>query len=72
MERTVVFQSFNPAEAEVIRGRLEAAGIPASVRNEESALAGGAGIAGVTLMVDVRSEQAEEARQLIDSPESVP
>ena len=68
MEMSTVFRTFNPAEAQVIRGRLETAGIPATVRNENSAVAGGAGIAGVQFLVDVSASRAADARELINAP----
>lgn len=68
MDMSTVFRTFNPAEAQVIRGRLETAGIPATVRNEESALAGGAGIGGVQFLVDVPEARAADARELINAP----
>lgn len=65
MDMVTIFRTFNFAEAQVIRGRLEAAGLFASVRNEQSALAGGAGIAGVEYRVDVSEADAPAARALI-------
>jgi hypothetical protein len=71
MDMSTVFRTFNPAEAQVIRGRLDTAGIPATVRNEDSALAGGAGIAGVQFLVDVPEGRAADARELIEAPAPV-
>jgi hypothetical protein len=69
MDMATVFRTFNAPEAHVIRGRLEAAGIEASVRNEYSASALGAGgIAGVEYYVDVPEDSAEAARELLRSP----
>jgi hypothetical protein len=70
MDMATVYRTFNSVEAQVVRGRLEAAGIPASVRNEQSALAGGAGIAGVEYLVDVPETDAAAARTLIEEAES--
>ncbi len=69
MDLITVFRTFNPSEAQLVRGRLETAGIPATVRNERSALAGGAGIGGVELCVDVPEALAADARELIDASE---
>ncbi len=70
MDMATVYRTFNSVEAQVIRGRLEAAGIPASVRNEQSTLAGGTGIAGVEYRVDVPETDAAAARALITEAES--
>ncbi len=70
MDMVTVFRTFNLAEAQVIRGRLEAAGLFASLRNEQSALASGAGIAGVEYRVDVPEADAAAARALITPPET--
>ena len=70
MDMATVYRTFNSVEAQVVRGRLEAAGLRASVRNEQSALAGGAGIAGVEYLVDVPEADAAAARALIEEAES--
>lgn len=69
MELITVYRTFNPTEAQLVRGRLEAAGIPATIRNEASALSSSAGIAGVELCIDVQEALAGEARELIDASE---
>lgn len=68
MDMATVFRTFNSVEAQLIRGRLETAGIPVNVRNEQSVLGGGAGIAGVEYCVDVPEASAEEARELLRAP----
>lgn len=70
MDMVTVFRTFNSVEAQVIRGRLEAAGLFARVRNEQSVLAGGAGIAGVEYLVDVPEADAAPARALIEPSDS--
>lgn len=70
MDMVTVFRTFNLPEAQVIRGRLEAAGLFARVRNEQSTLAGGAGIAGVEYRVDVPEAEAPAARALVEQSES--
>lgn len=70
MDMVTVFRTFNSVEAQVIRGRLETAGLFVSVRNEQSTLAGGTGIAGVTYLVDVPEADAAAARALIEPSES--
>jgi hypothetical protein len=65
MDMVTVFRTFNSVEAQLIRGRLETAGIPVNVRNEQSALVG---IAGVEYCVDVPEDSAEGARALLRAP----
>ena len=65
MELVVVFRTFDLAEAEVVKGRLEGAGFEAALQHENSAanfdVAGGGG------RVVVPDAQAAEARALIQS-----
>lgn len=70
MDMVTVYRTFNSVEAQVIRGRLDAAGIQASVRNEQSALGSGAGVAGVEYRVDVPEADATAARALIAPTET--
>ena len=72
MELVTVFRTFRDAEAQVVRSRLVAAGIPATIRNEKSNLAGSAGIAGIEFLVDVPEVNAADARSLIDAPKDNP
>lgn len=69
MELVTVFSTFNPAEAELIRVRLELADFDVSIKNEESARAWGGGIVSGGLFVQVPDEQAADAKALLDSPE---
>ena len=64
-----VYRAFNPADAHVVRSRLEAAGFHAFVTNELSALSldGYAVAAGGILVQVPESEQAEAALFLTDS-----
>ena len=63
MNLITVYRSFNDAEARVVHSALEAAGLDASVENEEL----GSTLAVTTggVRVCVPEEQAEEARQLV-------
>lgn len=71
MEPVTVFRTFNGTEAHLVRSRLEAAGIPASVAHESAALAvTGGGTPAVQIGVVVPAEFAEEARALIEASES--
>jgi hypothetical protein len=64
-----VYRAFNPADAHVVRSRLEAAGFHAVVTNELSALSmdGYAMAAGGILVQVPESERAEAALFLTDS-----
>ena len=70
MSLVTVFQAFNPAEAQVVRSRLEAAGLLATVAHELSALSmDGYALAAGGILVQVPAEQAADARALLtDSP----
>ena len=73
MRLVTVFRAFSPAEAQLIRSRLEAAGFPAQVTHELSALSlDGYSMAAGGIRVEVPEDRAEEARALIDSEESGP
>ncbi len=68
MQLAVVFQTFNPAEAQLIKSMLEAAGIPAEVTHELSALSmEGYSMATGGIRVQVPEDRAEEARALIET-----
>jgi hypothetical protein len=66
MAWTTVFSTFNPAEAQLIRSRLEAAEFQANVVHELSALSmDGYSLATGGILVQVPEEEAEEARELV-------
>jgi hypothetical protein len=68
MQLVTVFQTFNPAQAQLIRSRLEAAGFLALVKHELSALSlDGYSMAAGGILVQVPEEVAADARALIDS-----
>jgi hypothetical protein len=68
MQLVTVFRSFSPAEAQLIRSRLDAAGIPAEVVNELAALSlDGYSMAAGGIRVQVPDNYAAEATALIDS-----
>jgi len=68
MQLVTVFRSFSPAEAQLIRSRLDAADIPATVVNELAALSlDGYSMAAGGVRVQVPDSFAAEARALIDS-----
>ena len=73
MELVTVFRSFSPAEAQLIRSRLDAADIPAEVMNELAALSmDGYSMATGGIRVQVPDEYAAEARALIESANDSP
>jgi hypothetical protein len=68
MELVTVFRTFSPGEAQLVRSRLEAAGFLAEVIHELSSLSmDGYSMAAGGVRVQVPSEQAEEARALINA-----
>jgi hypothetical protein len=72
MEMITVFESADPAEAHLIRSRLEVAGFDAVIPNELSTLNIEHGtIAPGGTSVQVPEDRAEEARALIKSEENM-
>jgi len=68
MQLVTVFRSFSPAEAQLIRSRLDSADIPAAVVNELAALSlDGYSMATGGILVQVPDDYAAEARALIES-----
>jgi hypothetical protein len=68
MEPVTVFRTFNLPEAQIIRSRLEAAGFMAEVIHELATLGTeGYSMATGGVKVQVPSEQAADARELIES-----
>jgi len=73
MELVTVFRSFNPADAQLIRSRLDAAGIPATVTHELSSLSiEGYALAAGGVRVQVPDDRAEEAQALIAAANEPP
>jgi hypothetical protein len=71
MELVTIFQAFNPAEAHLVRSRLDAAEFHPVVTNELSALSmDGYALAAGGILVQVPDAEAEEAREFLKS--SVP
>ena len=65
MDLITVFRTFDLAEAQLVRSRLEGAGLDASVTHENSAT--NFDVAGGGVRVVVPAEQAEDAKALINS-----
>lgn len=63
---TTVYVAVGQPEAEIIKGRLEAEGIPAMLRYESAGLVYGLTVDGLgQVEVQVPSSLAEEARQIL-------
>jgi len=71
MSLVTVYKTFSPADAQLIRSMLEAAGVPATVTHELSALSlDGYALAAGGIGVQVPDEHVALARELITT--SVP
>ncbi len=69
MKLVTVFSTFNPAEAQLVRSRLEAAEFHTLVTSELSALStDGYAMAGGGVQVQVPEDEAEDARALLNAP----
>ena len=69
MSLVTVFRAFSPAEAQLVRSRLDAANIPAVVNHELAALSmDGYSMATGGILVQVPEEEANAARELLDAP----
>jgi hypothetical protein len=69
MKPVVVYRAFNPADAQLVRSRLEAAGLVAVVSHELSALSlEGYALAAGGIRVEVPENQAAEAREILEVP----
>ena len=61
-----IYRAFNPADAHLVRSRLEAAGFHAIVTNELSALSmDGYALAAGGILVQVPQEEADEAQEFL-------
>jgi hypothetical protein len=71
MSLVTVFTSFSPAEAQLIRSRLDAAQFHAVVTHELSALSlDGYSMAAGGILVQVPEEEAADARELLAAGET--
>ena len=68
MEPVVVFRTFDLAEAQLLRSRLEAAGLEATLTQENSAA--NFDVPGGGVRIVVPPDQVEAARDLIESGEN--
>jgi hypothetical protein len=70
MQLITVFQAFNPAEAQLVRARLEAAGFRPLVTHELSALSmEGYSLAAGGILVQVPDTEAVAAREFLATPD---
>jgi hypothetical protein len=73
MEMVTVFTAFNPADAQMVRSRLDAAEFHPFVKNELSALSlDGYALAAGGILVQVPEDEAAEAREFLNSSEAPP
>ena len=69
MDFATVMTAFNPADAQLARSRLEAAGFHPFVANETSALSmDGYGITVGGILVKVPENEAADAREFLNAP----
>jgi len=68
MSPTTIFKAFNPAEAQLVRSRLEAAGFHPFVADELSALSiDGYSLAAGGIRVQVPESEAAEAKAFLET-----
>ncbi|HWD19078.1 MAG TPA: DUF2007 domain-containing protein [Verrucomicrobiae bacterium] len=71
MKLVTIYTAFNPAQAELVRSRLEASGFLVFIKNRDAALTmDGYALAAGGILVQTPEDQAAEARELIQSIES--
>ena len=69
MNPVTIFNAFNPAEAQLVRSRLEAAGFHPFVADELSALSiDGYALAAGGIRVQVPENEANNAREFLETP----
>ena len=69
MSPTTIYRAFNPAEAQLVRSQLEAAGFHPFVADELSALSiDGYALAAGGIRVQVPASEAANAREFLASP----
>jgi len=69
MKLVTVFTAFNPADAQLARSRLDAAGFHPFVANEDAALSmDGYGITVGGILVQVPEDEAADAKELLNAP----
>jgi putative signal transducing protein len=69
MDFVTLFKAFSPAEAQLVRSRLEAAGFHPFVADELSALSiDGYSLAAGGIRVQVPESEAADAREFLETP----
>jgi hypothetical protein len=69
MSPTTIYRAFNPAEAQLVRSQLEAAGFHPFVADELSALSiDGYALAAGGIRVQVPASEAADAQEFLASP----
>jgi hypothetical protein len=69
MSPVTIYRAFNPAEAQLVRSRLEAAGFHPFVADELSALSiDGYAITAGGIRVQVPENEADDVREFLDTP----
>ncbi len=69
MDFRTIFTAFNPAEAQLVRSRLDAAGFHPFVKNELSALSiDGYALAAGGIHVQVPEAEAADAKEFLNPP----
>ena len=73
MSPTTIYRAFNPAEAQLVRSQLEAAGFHPFVADELSALSiDGYALAAGGIRVQVPASEAAHAREFLAAPPPPP
>jgi len=67
MDFVTVSHAANPAEADLVRSRLEANGFLVNFKDEKDAISFGFGLSVGGVQVQVPEDQAESARALLES-----
>jgi hypothetical protein len=69
MKPVVIFTTFNQAEAQLVRSRLEAANFHPFIANENVAQWLGGLSTATTLRIEVPESEATEAKAFLDAPQ---
>jgi hypothetical protein len=69
MKPVVIFTTFNQAEAQLVRSRLEAANFHPFIANENVAQFLGGFSTATTLRIEVPEAEAVEAKTFLDAPQ---
>jgi hypothetical protein len=74
MNLVTVYSAINPADAELVQSRLEAAGFDVTMAQELSAVTWGNALAANNALVQVPEDEAAEAREFLasESPPPIP